>query len=130
MKLALILTLFALPVMAETPLTGDAFEDLVEGKTLTFSNGLAPYGVEYYAPNRRVIWSFVGGECVNGEWYEEVRETGPTICFVYENESGPKCWEVFNINGQIRADFVGATSTTILFEAQESEPLICGGVGA
>ena len=76
MKLALILTLFALPVMAETPLTGDAFEDLVAGKTLTFSNGLAPYGVEYYAPNRRVIWSFVGGECVNGEWYEEVRETG------------------------------------------------------
>ena len=130
MKLALLLALIAAPVFADTPLSGDAFEDLVEGKTLTFSNGFAPYGIEYYAPNRRVIWSFVDGNCITGDWYEEASDIGPTICFLYENDDDPKCWQVYDVDGQIRADLVNGSGTTILFEAQESEPLICGGVGA
>ncbi len=52
------------PALAETPLDRAAFETLVEGKTLTFSVGTSPYGVEYYAPNRQVIWSFQGNECI------------------------------------------------------------------
>ena len=121
--------LLACPALAETPLDGPAFEDLVEGKTLTFSVGTAPYGVEYYAPNRQVIWSFQGGECITGEWYEVAGETGPNICFIYENSDTPQCWQVFEVNGKIRADFMNTPGTTVLYEAIESEPLICGGVG-
>lgn len=127
---ALIFTIFlATPSWSETPMTGDEFEALVEGKTLTFSTGTFPYGVEYYAPNRRVVWSFRGGDCVNGEWYEDIADTGPNICFVYENNDEPQCWQVFNVDGNIRADFMNTPGTTVLYEAIESEPLICGGLG-
>lgn len=126
----LIFTLFlASPVIAQTPMSGDEFETMVEGKTLTFSTGLSPYGVEYYAPNRRVVWSFRGGDCVNGEWFEDVTENGENICFVYENDDEPQCWQVFDIDGKIRADFMNSPGTTVLYEAVESEPLVCGGLG-
>lgn len=129
MRMLLPLALLASPVFADEPLDGDAFEALVTGKTLTFSNGADPYGVEYYASNRRVVWSFMGGECVNGEWYEERTKTGSNICFTYENNDEPQCWQVFDVDGKIRADFMNTPSTTILYEAVESEPLICSGVG-
>lgn len=124
---SLILSLcLATPAWAETPLNADAFEALVEGKTLTFSNTFGPYGVEYYAPNRRVIWSFVGGECISGEWYEAPGQNGPEICFLYENDDTPKCWEVFEEDGKIRADFANSPGSNSLYEAVEAEPLICG----
>lgn len=126
MKHLVIALILATPVAAETPLTGDEFEALVEGKTLTFATGQDPYGIEYYAPNRRVIWQFLGGECISGEWYED----GSNICFVYENNPEPQCWQVFEDEGKLRADFMNTPGTTILYEAYESEPLICGGVGA
>lgn len=128
-SLAAPLFVCALPLWAETPLDAEAFEALVEGKTLTFSSGSDPYGIEYYAPGRRVVWSFVGGECVNGEWYEVPTETGPNICFIYETSDEPQCWQVFDENGSIRAEFMNTPGTAILYEATESEPLICGGVG-
>lgn len=115
------------PVHAETPMNGDQFEALMTGKTLTFSADGQPYGMEYYAPNRRVIWSFIGGECVTGEWYQDER----AICFVYEYDPDePKCWEVFEDNGQIRAVFMNRPGMSVLYEMSEAEPLICGGVGA
>lgn len=128
-SLALVLALTS-PALAETPLDADAFEALVLGKTLTFAVGDDPYGVEYYAPNRRVVWSFRGGDCVNGEWFEKATETGPNICFVYENSPEIQCWQVFDVDGKIRADFMNRPDTTVLYQAVESEPLVCGGVGA
>lgn len=120
----------ACPAVAQEALTGDAFEALVEGKTLTFSIGQDPYGVEYYAPNRQVIWSFRGGDCQRGEWYEDTSDAGPMICFTYETSPDPQCWQVFDVDGKIRADFMNTPGTTVLYEATEAEPLICGGVGA
>lgn len=125
----LITALLASPAAAETPLSGDAFEALVTGKTLTFSAGNAPYGVEYYAPGRRVVWAFTQGDCINGEWYDVDTPTGPNICFVYENNPEPKCWQVFEEGGQIRADFMNVPGTTVLYQAVEAEPLVCGGLG-
>lgn len=125
--LALIL---ASPAWAETPLDGEAFDALVTGKTLTFSVNGQPYGVEYYAPSRRVIWSFLGGDCVNGEWYEDTSDSGPTICFTYENDPEPKCWQVFDEQGGIRATFMNRPDTMVLYEISEAEPLVCGGVGS
>ena len=128
---ALLITLFiASPAWAETPIGGDAFEALVAGKTLTYSNAGGPYGIEYYAPNRRVIWSFIGGECEVGEWSEVPTPDGPSICFTYESEPELQCWYVYENAGQIRADFVGSTGGSVLYQLAETEPLVCGGVGA
>lgn len=130
MRLALVFTLFAAQALADDPLDAAAFEALVEGKTLTFSVGGAPYGIEYYAPNRRVVWSFVGGECTNGDWYEVEDPSGPVICFEYESTPTAQCWQIFEDGGKIRADFMNEPGTTVLYEAVEAEPLVCGGVGA
>ncbi len=130
MKYAVFFLALAAPVHAETPLSGDAFEALVTGKTLTFSVGGDPYGVEYYAPGRRVIWSFVNGDCQSGAWYEKPTDAGPQICFVYENNEEEQCWQVFEEAGSIRAEFMNVPGTTVLYQAIEAEPLVCGGVGA
>lgn len=119
----------AAPTWADTPIDGDAFEALVTGKTLTYSNATGPYGIEYYAPNRQVIWSFIGRECETGAWYEDTTPDGPSICFTYESEPEPQCWLVYDIDGQIRADFVGRTGGSLLYQLEQSEPLVCGGVG-
>lgn len=124
---ALILSLLlASPALAETPMTAEEFEEVMTGKTLTFSANGAPYGIEYYAPGRQVIWSFIGGDCVTGEWYQDER----AICFVYENDPEPKCWEVFQDGGRIRAVFMNRPGVSTLYEMSEQEPLVCGGVGA
>ena len=123
---SLAFAMLAAPVFSDTPMSGEEFEAYMTGKTLTFSANGEPYGIEYYAPNRQVIWSFIGGECVTGEWYDE----GESICFVYENDPEPKCWEVFEEGGSIRAVFMNRPGTTVLYEVEEGEPLVCGGVGA
>ncbi len=130
MKHALFACLLASPLAAETPMTGAEFEALVEGRTLTFSGEIAPYGIEYYAPNRRVVWQFIGEPCINGRWFETTTKSGQNICFVYEDEPEPQCWQFFLEGNAIRAEFMNTPGTTILYEATESEPLICGGVGA
>lgn len=127
--LAILFAFWALPAAAETPLDGATFEALVEGKTLSFAAGLDPYGTEYYAPNRKVIWAFTGGDCVNGEWYEAPSDSGPMICFDYENSDIPQCWQVFSEDGLLRADYMNTPGTSVLYQARESEPLVCGGLG-
>lgn len=66
---------------------------------------------------------------MNGEWYEKQSDTGSNICFIYENDPEPQCWQVFDVDGKLRADFMNTPGTTVLYEAVESEPLICGGTG-
>ncbi|NBD28670.1 MAG: hypothetical protein GVY31_01360 [Alphaproteobacteria bacterium] len=124
--LALALALLPLSALAETPMTGDEFDAYMTGKTLTFSANGLPYGIEYYAPSRRVIWSFIDGDCVMGEWYED----DGAICFVYENDPQPKCWAVFRDAGGIRAEFLDGTGDSVIYEVEESEPLICDNMGA
>ncbi len=123
-RLSLILAVLAAPVGAETPMTGAAFDDYATGRTLTF--GLPDgriFGVEQYLPDRRVIWSRLDGTCTDGIWYED----DTNICFLYENDPEPKCWDVFRTEGGIRAEFATQPDTTVLFEAVENPvPLICG----
>ncbi len=127
---ALILALtLATPLAAETPLSGEEFEALVEGKTLSFATEQGTYGTEYYAANRRVVWAFSGDNCVNGEWFEAESPSGPMICFEYENNPTPQCWQVFDQGGLLRAEFMNDPGTSVLYQARETEPLVCGGVG-
>src|SRR6056297_2599184 len=80
MRLLAMLLLAALPAAAETPLSPSEFETYTTGKTLTYSAGGIPFGIEEYLPDRRVRWSYLDGQCEDGEWYP----AGDMICFVYE----------------------------------------------
>ena len=80
MRLPLIAVLSLLPstALAEAPLSAAEFEARVTGKTLTYSSGGVAYGAEEYLRNRRVRWSFLDGECFEGQWFT----SGDQICFV------------------------------------------------
>jgi len=82
------------------------------------------YGVEEYLPNRRVRWSFLDGECKEGEWFTE----GSEICFQYEDGTGPQCWTFFQGANGLRARFRGDDPGSELYEARQTdEPMMCLG---
>lgn len=131
MKILALLTLLATfnagAADAETPMTGAEFEAYVSGKTLTFGTIGAPYGIEAYHAGRRVTWAFIGDECQAGVWYEQ----GANICFTYDFDPDPQCWQFFDEPGGLRAVFVNDPGTTVLYEALDAnDKLICPGVGA
>lgn len=88
MRALAVLLLSATPALAETPLTGAEFDALTLGRSMTWSEFGAVYGVEHYLPDRRVRWAAVGQDCKLGHWYED----GPAICFKYEDDIQPDCW--------------------------------------
>jgi hypothetical protein len=115
------------PVIAE-PLSGAAFDALTRGRTLTYGIGGTPYGVEQYLPGRRVIWAFLGEPCRFGVWTEP--EPG-MICFVYDHDPGPQCWQFFDDagdGGRLRARFMGDPAGADLIQVDESDqPMQCPG---
>ncbi len=87
-------SLLALIVMAapargeDVQLDTEAFLDLMDGRTASFTYEGEPYGSEAYHPNRRVIWRSTNGQCMEGVW----RSIADYLCFQYE---APSCWRVF-----------------------------------
>jgi hypothetical protein len=123
-RILALLVMLASPALAQTPMTAAEFEAYVSGRTLTFGIGGEPYGIEQYRSNRRVTWSFIGGECQEGLWYED----DSNICFVYDFSPNPQCWQFFAETDGLRAVFMNEPGTTVLYEAQDAnEPLICPG---
>ncbi|WP_435531112.1 hypothetical protein [Pseudotabrizicola sediminis] len=126
-KLALCLTL--LPTLlgaAEppVPMTAAEFEAYTTGKTLTFSQRGEVYGAEQYLPGRAVRWAFKGDVCRNGTWYEEAE----LICFVYDHDPGPQCWNFWRQDGRLTGLFIGDGFGSELSEvAQSPDPLACAG---
>jgi hypothetical protein len=129
--LAMLAAIAAPPASAaETPLSGAAFEALVSGRTLSYAVGGVAYGTEQYLPGRRVIWSFVGGPCRFGLWSEPAPGR---ICFVYDHEPAPQCWQFFDDPAGLRARFEGDPPGSDLVEVGRTQsPLSCPGpdVGA
>lgn len=121
----LIFILMASPVFAEGPMNAAEFDAYTQGKTLTFGvTGDQAYGIEQYQPNRRVVWSFLDGDCSNGVWYE----SKGSICFRYDHDPEPKCWHFYDEPNGLRAVFTNRPTMSALYEAQDSqEPLICPG---
>ena len=121
----LFLLLLGTPAMAQDPMNAAEFDAYTKGKTLTFGVAGDPsYGVEQYFENRRVIWSFLDGDCNNGVWYE----SKGSICFRYDFDPVPKCWQFFDEPDGLRAVFMNRPDMSVLYEAQDStEPLICPG---
>ncbi|WP_458790993.1 hypothetical protein [Yoonia sp. MH D7] len=121
----LVFILLASPALAEDAMSAVEFDAYTQGKTLTF--GVAAetaYGIEQYQPNRRVVWSFLDGECSNGVWYE----SKGSICFRYDFDPEPKCWKFYDEPNGLRAVFMNRPDMSMLYEALDSgEPLICPG---
>lgn len=122
---ALIILTLALPANAEeAPLSAEAFEAWVTGKTLTYSDALGTFGIEEYLRNRRVRWSYLDGTCEEGFWYAE----GQSICFLYEEIVAPQCWRFFLRNGRLVALFEADPEPRAVYQTGETdEPLICPG---
>ena len=124
---ALCLLLALIPAAAfsaDRPITPEEFERMVTGKTYSYANGTSTYGAETYFDNRRVRWSFLDGECSDGEWYA----SGDQICFVYEDIPSPQCWQFYMRSGKLTARYEDDPSATELYVTkQQNEPLYCKG---
>ncbi|MDB5663642.1 hypothetical protein [Cypionkella sp.] len=130
--LSLVAVLCAASAQADTPMvtppsppmTGAEFEAYVTGKTLTYALGGTVYGTEQYKAGRKVVWAFTEDECREGYWYE----SGPEICFVYEDPNDPQCWMFFMGKAGMSALFTGDGGGADLSEiAQSSGPMACMG---
>ncbi|MBB3993006.1 hypothetical protein GGR95_000625 [Sulfitobacter undariae] len=124
-RFILILWAFAaLPAAAQPLMSADEFDTYTRGKTLYYGNSDRPYGAEIYLPNRRVRWSFLDGECKEGQWYEE----GGLICFTYDDRPEPQCWSFQQGAKGLIARFEDDPALTPLYEANEStEEMLCLG---
>lgn len=114
----------AAPAPALAAMGAAEFDDYTSGKTFYYGSGGQAYGAEEYLPDRKVIWTFLDGECQRGEWYE----SDGLICFVYEIEPEPQCWSFTRAAGGLIARFENDPDQTELYEVRRSrEPLLCPG---
>lgn len=123
-RLVFATTLIATPTLAETPLTAEAFEAHVTGKTITYRQFENVFGVEEYLEGRKVRWSVTPDECQYGSWYPQ----DDTICFVYEYSPTPACWTFWLRGGALVALSVNALAGEELHEVSADDtPLPCPG---
>lgn len=74
-RLALLLTFLSglafaestAPEPADPPMTAEAFERFVQGRTMDTHNQTGRYGVETFLPGRRAIWRDAE-QCLEGSW--------------------------------------------------------------
>lgn len=119
-----ICALCALPAAAQDIMSAAEFDAYTRGKTLFYGRGGEAYGAEIYHENRRVQWSFLDGDCRDGEWYEEAG----LICFVYEDNPDPQCWSFVEGSRGLTARFENEPNTTELYEAQDQgQEMLCLG---
>lgn len=120
----ILLALVALPANAQSTMSGEEFDAYTRGKTLYYGSGNHPYGAEIYLPNRRVRWSFLDGECKEGQWYE----ADGLICFTYDDRPEPQCWSFEHGAKGLIARFENDPAVTPLYEANEStQEMLCLG---
>ncbi|WP_425043732.1 hypothetical protein [Primorskyibacter sp. S87] len=105
-------------------MSAEEFDAYTRGKTLFYGFDGTPYGVERYLSNRRVIWSFLDGDCREGVWYEQ----NDQICFLYEDRSDPQCWVFLRSGSGLIARFENDPEATELYESEDvDEEMICHG---
>lgn len=122
--LSLIATLAGAAPAAE-PMSAAEFETYATGKTLFYATGGFTYGAEQYLADRRVIWTFLDGQCATGFWYESDNQ----ICFRYDHDpADPQCWSFYQAASGLMARFENDPEDMELIEVNQSrEPLICLG---
>ncbi|MDW3222900.1 MAG: hypothetical protein R8G34_08465 [Paracoccaceae bacterium] len=112
-------------VAAEDTMNAQEFDEYTRGKTLFYGQGGMSYGAEKYMDNRRVRWSFLDGECKEGQWYEEAGQ----ICFIYEDDTDdPQCWTFREKGSGLVARFQNLPGATDLYEAGNlGDEMVCLG---
>jgi len=112
------------PGWAQSLMSAEAFDAYTRGKTLYYGFDGEAYGVERYLDDRRVIWSFLDGDCKHGRWYEEAGQ----ICFVYEDRIDAQCWTFAEGANGLIARFENNPDATELYEAQDiGDEMLCYG---
>ena len=91
---ALLLTLPQTALADDPPLSAEAFEAIVQGKTMDTYTQSGRYGIETFLPGRRAIWRDEG-QCLEGTW----RAQGDQICFDYQGVDVPFCWTYHDRGG-------------------------------
>lgn len=124
-RAVLALMLLAQPALAQPVLmTAEEFEAYATGKTLTYAREGLVWGTEQYLPGRKVIWAFTADICREGYWYEDQG----AICFVYEDDGLPQCWDFYLEANRLSARFLGDIEGVPLSEvAQTDGPMPCAG---
>ena len=121
---ALFLAASVSSLSAQGLISADEFDAYTRGKTLFYGLDGQAYGVERYFDNRRVIWSFLDGQCKEGVWYEE----NDQICFVYEDNFDPQCWTFREGPNGLIAQFENDPDATELYEVEDfGEEMLCYG---
>jgi hypothetical protein len=124
MRLALAFVLAAGPACAEVPLTAAEFDALTQGRTMTWAEFGSVYGVEQYLPDHKVRWTVLGDDCKTGYWYQD----GPAICFQYEDDLAPDCWEITRSGNGLRARYTtNPPEADPVIVQVTTEPLACFG---
>ena len=111
------------------PMSPAEFATYATGRTLSYAADGTVWGKEQYLPDRQVMWAFTGKDCQFGQWYPQ----GNAVCFVYEGDAEPKCWNFYMGPRGLIAALIGSDDFTPLSEVgQSSQPLDCQGpqVGA
>lgn len=127
--LAILFCLAGWPLAAGQILSAEEFDSYTRGKTLFYGADGEPYGAERYLDDRRVVWSFLDGNCEKGTWYEDQG----MICFVYQDRPDPQCWTFEKRQSGLVARFRNDPAETTLYEADDlGEEMVCYGpdVGA
>ncbi len=133
-RLTLLALGFSLPLSATAqddpsprlspPLSAEAFDARVTGRTFYYSSDGQAYGAEQYLPDHRVVWAFTGDDCKRGRWYEKQG----FICFTYENEPGEQCWTFHDSARGLTAYYLGDQASVPLVALQQSPaPMACMG---
>lgn len=113
-----------IPPAALAAMGADEFDAFTRGKTFIYTESGQAYGAEEYLENRRVRWSFLDGQCKEGEWYP----SGEQICFVYDDDPGPQCWTFRRQGAGLSAVFAGDPEGDALYGAHDAgEPMMCLG---
>lgn len=124
MRAAFLTLVLCSPVLADGPLSAEAFDALTQGRTMTWAEFGQVYGVEQYLPGRRVRWTVVGDDCTLGHWYPE----GDMICFKYEDDPDPDCWTITEDGAELFARYAGtAQDSDPVVVTETTEPLACFG---
>ena len=121
MRILIALLCLATPIQAQDIVTPQQFEEISTNKTLYFDSGNQFHGAEQYFPNRKVTWKFANGECDQGYWYTE----GDVICFSYNQNPTPQCWNFLQDGDRFLARLVGAPANVLELKFVNTEELLC-----
>ena len=127
MKLSAAVFLLSAGFASAQPLTGKEFDALSRGTTMHFSNNGQFYGSEQFFAGQRTVWRADDGRCVNGKWTYEP----PAICFVYDDGSGPFCWEIAgdaeNLTVTSTRSDDGQPPLVLTLTGQDKSDILCTG---